>query len=34
MLDRLDVEATCWDTGTPPGEANEIIEIGLRENRR
>jgi inhibitor of KinA sporulation pathway (predicted exonuclease) len=25
----VDVEATCWDTSPPPGETNEIIEIGL-----
>lgn len=25
----VDVEATCWDGPTPPGEVNEIIEIGI-----
>jgi inhibitor of KinA sporulation pathway (predicted exonuclease) len=25
----VDVEATCWDGDPPPGERNEIIEIGL-----
>lgn len=24
----IDIEATCWDTAPPPGEINEIIEIG------
>ena len=24
----VDVEATCWDGRPPPGQANEIIEIG------
>jgi inhibitor of KinA sporulation pathway (predicted exonuclease) len=25
----VDVEATCWDGEPPPGQENEIIEIGL-----
>ncbi|GLZ32306.1 exonuclease [Lentzea sp. NBRC 105346] len=25
----VDVEATCWETAPPPGQRNEIIEIGL-----
>ncbi|MBW8485511.1 exonuclease domain-containing protein [Actinomadura sp. PM05-2] len=25
----VDVEATCWDGAAPPGQASEIIEIGL-----
>lgn len=25
----VDVEATCWKHGTPPGKMNEIIEIGV-----
>ncbi len=25
----VDVEATCWDGSPPPGEASEIIEIGV-----
>ncbi len=32
LLDQIlvvDVEATCWDTGVPPGQANDIIEIGV-----
>jgi len=31
-LDRLlvvDIEATCWDGQIPPGQENEIIEIGI-----
>ena len=24
----VDLEATCWDTPPPPGEQNEIIEVG------
>jgi inhibitor of KinA sporulation pathway (predicted exonuclease) len=28
-LNVVDVEATCWDAGPPPGETSEIIEIGL-----
>jgi inhibitor of KinA sporulation pathway (predicted exonuclease) len=35
----IDVEATCWQGSPPPGEENEIIEIGVctidvRERRR
>ncbi|MFF0484450.1 exonuclease domain-containing protein [Streptomyces sp. NPDC004435] len=29
LLNVVDVEATCWDTAPPPGQVNEIIEIGL-----
>ncbi|WP_042382967.1 3'-5' exonuclease [Streptacidiphilus melanogenes] len=29
LLNVVDVEATCWDGEPPPGEVNEIIEIGL-----
>lgn len=29
LLNVVDVEATCWDRGQPPGEVSEIIEIGL-----
>ena len=32
MLDKIivvDLEATCWEDGPPPGEASEIIEIGI-----
>lgn len=29
LLNVVDVEATCWDGRVPPGEVNEIIEIGL-----
>lgn len=29
LLNVVDVEATCWDGPVPPGQANEIIEIGL-----
>jgi len=25
----IDLEATCWDSDPPPGQKNEIIEIGL-----
>lgn len=25
----VDVESTCWESATPPGEDNEIIEIGV-----
>lgn len=25
----VDVESTCWDGSPPPGEASEIIEIGI-----
>jgi inhibitor of KinA sporulation pathway (predicted exonuclease) len=25
----VDIEATCWNGKTPPGEENEIIEIGI-----
>lgn len=31
-LDRIiviDIEATCWENSPPPGEENEIIEIGI-----
>jgi inhibitor of KinA sporulation pathway (predicted exonuclease) len=29
FLNVVDVEATCWRGGPPPGEASEIIEIGV-----
>lgn len=32
LLDKIlvvDLEATCWEGDTPPGEASEIIEIGI-----
>ncbi|MCY9785828.1 exonuclease domain-containing protein [Nocardiopsis sp. EMB25] len=29
LLNVVDVEATCWRGAPPPGQANEIIEIGL-----
>lgn len=29
LLNVVDVEATCWEGQPPPGESNEIIEIGL-----
>ncbi|MQY09498.1 3'-5' exonuclease [Actinomadura macrotermitis] len=29
LLNVVDVEATCWDGPVPPGQTNEIIEIGL-----
>src|SRR4051812_272830 len=29
LLNVIDVEATCWDGQPPPGQVNEIIEIGL-----
>lgn len=29
LLNVVDVEATCWDGDPPPGQHNEIIEIGL-----
>ncbi|WP_042419911.1 3'-5' exonuclease [Streptacidiphilus anmyonensis] len=29
LLNVVDVEATCWDGEPPPGQVNEIIEIGL-----
>ncbi len=29
LLNVIDVEATCWDGPTGPGQVNEIIEIGL-----
>lgn len=25
----IDIEATCWEKSTPPGQENEIIEIGI-----
>ncbi|MEU8132834.1 3'-5' exonuclease [Streptodolium elevatio] len=34
LLDRIlvvDIEATCWDGTVPPGETNDIIEIGVTE---
>ena len=29
LLNVIDVEATCWDGQPPPGQVNEIIEIGV-----
>ncbi|WP_019634328.1 3'-5' exonuclease [Actinomadura atramentaria] len=29
LINVIDVEATCWDGPVPPGQHNEIIEIGL-----
>ena len=29
LLNVVDVEATCWEGPPPPGQANEIIEIGV-----
>jgi len=29
LLNVVDVEATCWEGEPPPGEVNEIIEIGI-----
>lgn len=29
LLNVVDVEATCWADGPPPGQVSEIIEIGL-----
>lgn len=29
LINIVDVEATCWDGQPPPGQVNEIIEIGL-----
>ncbi|MEJ2854132.1 MULTISPECIES: 3'-5' exonuclease [unclassified Saccharothrix] len=29
ILNVVDVEATCWEGTPPPGQTNEIIEIGL-----
>ncbi len=29
LVNVVDVEATCWDGEPPPGQVNEIIEIGL-----
>ncbi|MFI6866316.1 exonuclease domain-containing protein [Nocardia sp. NPDC050406] len=29
FLNVVDVEATCWEGPNPPGQPNEIIEIGL-----
>lgn len=31
-LDRIvvvDIEATCWEDGPPPGQTNDIIEVGV-----
>lgn len=28
-LNVIDVEATCWEGSPPPGQVNEIIEVGL-----
>jgi inhibitor of KinA sporulation pathway (predicted exonuclease) len=29
LINVVDVEATCWEGQPPPGQVNEIIEIGL-----
>jgi inhibitor of KinA sporulation pathway (predicted exonuclease) len=29
LINVVDVEATCWEGKPPPGQVNEIIEIGL-----
>ncbi|APE34394.1 DNA polymerase III [Nocardia mangyaensis] len=29
LLNVVDVEATCWAGPTPPGQVNEIIEVGI-----
>ncbi|OKI36146.1 DNA polymerase III [Saccharothrix sp. CB00851] len=29
LLNVVDVEATCWEGQPPPGQVNEIIEVGL-----
>jgi inhibitor of KinA sporulation pathway (predicted exonuclease) len=29
LLNVIDVEATCWEGGPPPGQVSEIVEIGL-----
>ncbi|WP_407539444.1 3'-5' exonuclease [Deinococcus radiomollis] len=29
LINVVDLEATCWDGPTPPGQSNEVIEIGL-----
>lgn len=29
LLNVVDVEATCWEGAPPPGQVNEIVEIGL-----
>jgi inhibitor of KinA sporulation pathway (predicted exonuclease) len=29
LLNVIDVEATCWDGTPPPGQVNEIIEVGV-----
>ncbi|WP_433210657.1 exonuclease domain-containing protein [Dactylosporangium sp. CS-047395] len=29
LLNVIDVEATCWEGAPPPGQINEIIEIGV-----
>jgi inhibitor of KinA sporulation pathway (predicted exonuclease) len=29
VVNVVDIEATCWDGEPPPGQVNEIIEIGL-----
>lgn len=29
LVNVVDVEATCWAGQPPPGQVNEIIEIGL-----
>lgn len=29
LLNIIDLEATCWEGDVPPGQVNEIIEIGV-----
>ncbi len=29
LINVIDLEATCWDGPVPPGQSNEVIEIGL-----
>ncbi|GAA3460053.1 exonuclease domain-containing protein [Saccharothrix longispora] len=29
LVNVVDVEATCWDGQPPPGQVNEIVEVGL-----
>ncbi len=31
LLNVVDIEATCWEAGTPGGQVSDIIEIGLTE---
>ncbi|GAB4545304.1 MAG: 3'-5' exonuclease [Pleurocapsa sp.] len=29
LINVVDIEATCWESKTPPGQESEIIEIGI-----